>query len=409
MSLHRRDFLKHSSLLALAPTIPRFLAQTARAAVPEKDGRVLVVVQLSGGNDGINTIVPFADEEYTRHRKVLRLSGNELLKINDRVGLHPSLDGFARLLESRCLAIIQGVGYPNPSRSHFKSMAYWQTARFDEQNDDGLFVPSLVTGMGWLGTALDDTPPPADRGPASIFVGMEPPPPALKGRLCMSSTIARLDDLILAGEVEPGRVLPRPAAEGDLKAFVERTTLDAFVTADRLKDTSRVKDADARYPGSGLGERLSLTARLIKAGFSTRVYYVEHTGYDTHSSQLAVHARLLNELGGAVRAFLDDLTEARLADRVALLMFSEFGRRVAENGSFGTDHGTAAPVFLAGAAVRPGLFGTTPSLLELEDGDLKNSLDFRCIYATLLEEWLGLSAEKALGGLFKPLPLFRQA
>ena len=148
MSFTRRDFLKRASLVALAPMVPAFLARTARAAVPDRDGRVLVVIQLDGGNDGVNTVVPFADEGYARCRRALRLPKEQLVKVNDAVGLHPAMGDAGQLLEGGRLAILQAVGYPNPSRSHFKSMAYWQTARFDEKNDDGIFVPSLVTGLG---------------------------------------------------------------------------------------------------------------------------------------------------------------------------------------------------------------------------------------------------------------------
>jgi len=208
----------------------------------------------------------------------------------------------------------------------------------------------------------------------------------------------------LHGEVEPKRAL---AAGGEgLHAFVRRSMLDAYTTADRLKEAAAVKDS-AGYPGTALAERLRLIARLLKAGFGTRVYYTVQRSYDSHSVQLPEHARLLGELGGAVRAFLDDLKAAGLAERVAVLCFSEFGRRVAENGSVGTDHGTAGPVFLAGPGMRPGLVGATPSLLDLEDGDLKVGLDFRRVYASVLEDWLGLPSRPALGGAFERLSLFR--
>jgi uncharacterized protein (DUF1501 family) len=183
--------------------------------------------------------------------------------------------------------------------------------------------------------------------------------------------------------------------------------LDAYTTADRLKQAARGKDAGAAYPDTGLAARLRLVARLLKAGFGTRVYYTTQSDYDTHYAQLPAHASLLAELGGAVRAFLDDLAGAGLAERVTVLAFSEFGRRVAENGSAGTDHGTAGPVLLAGPGVRAGLVGETPSLVDLLDGDLKMGIDFRRVYATVLDGWLGLPAKPVLGGAFQPLPLFR--
>jgi uncharacterized protein (DUF1501 family) len=275
-------------------------------------------------------------------------------------------------------------------------MAVWHTARFS---------PEEHKGPGWLGLALDDAPAPAGGAPASVRSGMSAPPAALRGRRCLSSALAHLDDLTLHGEVEPKRALGGPAGE-DLRAFVRRSMLDAYTTADRLKEAAAVQDS-AAYPGTALAERLRLIARLLKAGFGTRVYYAIQRTYDTHGVQLPEHARLLGELGSAVRAFLDDLKAAGLAERVAVLAFSEFGRRVAENGSAGTDHGTAGPVFLAGPRVRPGLAGATPSLLDLEDGDLKVGLDFRRVYASVLEDWLGLPSRPALGGAFERLPLFR--
>jgi uncharacterized protein (DUF1501 family) len=393
----RRSFLKTSALLSLAPTVPGFLAQTAHAARPERDGRVLVLIELNGGNDGINTVVPFGDEGYAKYRKNLRLPANELIKMNDRVGLHPELRGAGRLLESGRLAILQGVGYPNPNRSHFESMAIWQTARLKPSKEE----------RGWLGSALDGGAAPADGSPVSALIGMDPPPRALVGERSRAATLAHLDDLMLGGDLDPRRAISSPQAGSDVKAFVCRSMLDAYATADRLKEAARVKDSGASYPATGLSERLRLVARLLKAGFGTRVFYTVQPGYDTHYSQLPHHANLLGELGGALRAFLDDLKNAKLDERVVVLVFSEFGRRVAENGSLGTDHGTAGPVLLAGPRVKPGLVGPTPSLLDLQDGDLKMSIDFRQVYATVLEDWLGLSARTALGGDFSRLALFR--
>jgi uncharacterized protein (DUF1501 family) len=391
----RRDFLKHSSLLALAPTIPGFLARTARAAAPKRDGRVLVVVELNGGNDGINTVVPFADEGYAKHRKTLRLPKDRLVKVNDHVGLHPALTNFGKLLEAGQLVIAQGVSYPNPSRSHFRSMATWHTARLD---------PEEHKGPGWLGRGLDT----AGKGASSLLVGSGPPPVAIRGRRSIASAIERMDDFALSAHADPRKALPKEEPDDDLAAFVQRSMLDAYATADRLQRVARDKE-DGRYPQSGLARRLQLIARLLKAGLDTRVFYTLQSGYDTHIAQRFSHSGLLFELSGALKAFLDDLTAAKLASRVVVLLFSEFGRTVKENSSGGTDHGTAGPVFLAGPGVKGGLVGATPSLVDLDpkDGDLRRSLDFRQVYATVLEDWLGLVAKEALGGMFKGLPLLR--
>jgi uncharacterized protein (DUF1501 family) len=393
--LSRRDFLKRSSLLALAPAVPGFLAQTARAASPQRDGRVLVVLQLDGGNDGINTAVPFADEGYAKHRRALRLPTDRLVKVNDKVGLHPSLGGLGKLLEAGQLVIAQGVGYPNPSRSHFRSMATWHTARLD---------PEEHRGPGWLGRGLDT----AAKGASALLVGSGPPPVAIRGRRSTASAIERIEDFTLAAGADPRKALAPEDQGNDLAAFVQRSMLDAYATADRLAQVAGDKD-DARYPQSGLASRLRLIARLLKAGLDTRVFYTLQPGYDTHSAQLFAHSNLLFDLSAALKAFLDDLAAAKLADRVVVLLFSEFGRTVSENGSGGTDHGTAGPVFLAGPAVKGGLVGAAPSLLDLDPkhGDLRRSLDFRQVYATVQEDWLGLSARETLGGAFERLPLFR--
>jgi uncharacterized protein (DUF1501 family) len=393
--LSRRDFLKRSSLIALAPTIPGFLARTARAAEPRRDGRVLVVLELNGGNDGVNTVVPFADEGYAKHRQALRLPAGRLVKVNDHVGLHPSLGDFGKLLEAGQLGIAQGVSYPNPSRSHFQSMATWHTARLD---------PEEHKGPGWLGRGLDA----AGKGASALLVGSGPPPVAIRGHRSAASAIERVEDFTLAAGADPRKALGQDEPGDDLSAFVRRSMLDAYATADRLHQETAGTE-DARYPQTGLASRLRLIARLLKVGLGARVFYTLQPGYDTHSAQLFTHANLLFELAGALKAFLDDLAAAGLADRVLVLLFSEFGRTVSENASGGTDHGTAGPVFLAGSGVKAGLVGTTPSLLDLDPqhGDLRRSLDFRQVYATVLDDWLGLPAREALGDTFAHLPLLR--
>ena len=393
----RRDALKllgGSSLLALSPTVPGFLARTARAASPTKDGRVLVVVQLDGGNDGINTVVPFKDEGYAKHRKALRIGEKDVLKINDRVGLHPAMRGSAKLLESGRLAIVPGVGYPNPNRSHFESMAIWQSARLDSEDRDG---------PGWLGRGLDAGPITGDGPGSSLFVGSGTLPVALRGRRSVASSLDRLEDLTLDPSASAGRGLASGAPGEDLAAFVRRSTLDAYASSDRLDALARGRDGGPAYPSTGLSTRLRTVARLLKGGHPARIFYTTQGGYDTHSAQSNTHYSLLDELSDALLAFLDDLAASGLADRVVVLTFSEFGRRVAENGSAGTDHGTAGPVLLAGPNVKAGLLGTYPSLTDLDSGDLKMSVDFRRVYATILDGWLGLPSRSALAGTFEPL------
>jgi uncharacterized protein (DUF1501 family) len=404
--LSRRAFLKSSSLIALAPTVPGFLAQTARAAKPQRDGRILVVIQLDGGNDGINTVVPFADEGYAKHRKLLRLPTAGLIKVNDRVGLHASMTGAGKLLESGRLAIVQGVGYPNPSRSHFSSMAIWHSANLGLSREDVVSAESKAT-YGWIGQALDSGLRPAAGSPGATFIGTGTMPAALRSRRSVVSALTRPEDSLLHLKTKPA-IGPMPRGT-DLADFVARSTLDAYATSERMAKVLRTRDKGASYPATGLAGQLQIVARLIKNGGGTRVYYTSQprNAYDTHSAQLLVQADLLAELSGALKAFLDDLAAAKLADRVAVLCFSEFGRRVAENDSHGTDHGTAGPVFIAGPKVKAGLIEATPKLLDLQDGDLKMSVDFRRVYATVLEDWLGLPSKVSLGGEFTKTPLFR--
>jgi uncharacterized protein (DUF1501 family) len=395
----RRTFLQ-STLLALVPTVPGFLARTARAATPKRDGRVLVVIELNGGNDGINTVVPFADEGYAKHRRLLRLSKDQLIKVNDRVGLHPQMAGAGKLLQSGRLAIVQGVGYPNPNRSHFESMAIWQSARFDLKDRDGL---------GWLGRGLDEAAQPAGGMPSAVYVSGGAMPAALQGRRAVASGLTRPEDFMLRLD-EAKRGLGDVPPADDLAAFVRRNSLDAYVLADRMTDVLNVQDkSGSPFPSSDLAEHLRLIARLIKASIGTRIYYTRQSGYDTHAGQLGTHAGLLQELSSALLSFLDDLAAAKVAERVVVLTFSEFGRTVRENGSAGTDHGTSGPVFLAGPGVKSGLVGATPNLLDLDPkyGDLRMSVDFRQVYATVLQDWLSLPAKTALAGDFERLPLFK--
>jgi uncharacterized protein (DUF1501 family) len=397
--LNRRDFLRTSSLLALAPTVPTFLARTARAAAAAKDGRALVVIQLDGGNDGLNTVIPFGDDNYSRLRKALRIPGSELIKVGDGVGLHASLKPVSRLLENGNLAVVQGVGYPNPNRSHFRSMSIWHTARFD---------PEEHKSLGWIGRALDGGPTLQAGAPGSVFAGMESPPIALQGRRVPSAALTRLEDFALAGEAPASASTIAPGANDDLADFVRRVTLDAYAAADKVKEALR-SDNGAGYPGSELAGRLRLMARLLKSDYGARMYYTLQPGYDTHSLQAVPHSGLLFELAGALAAFFDDLRAAKLADRVAVLAFSEFGRTIKENASGGTDHGTAGPVFLAGPGVKGGLSGAQPSLTELDLGEPKMAVDFRRVYAAVLEDWLGLPTNAPLGGDFRPIQLFKPA
>jgi uncharacterized protein (DUF1501 family) len=399
----RRDVLRTLPLISLAPSVPGFLARSARAAAPQKDGRVLVVIQLDGGNDGINTVVPFKDEGYARNREVLALPVKRLISVTEGIGLHPAMQGAGRMLEAGHLAILPGVGYPNPDRSHFRSMAIWHTARLDAD-------PDAHSRLGWIGRGLDARAVPGSSGPASLYIGAGALPSALRGKSAPAATLEHIDDLTLdqsnAAKPATGDMFDNRESSDSVASFVQRAALDAYATADRLAALGR-DDSSARYPSSALAQRLGLIARLLKGGFGARVFYTLQTGYDTHGLQPGTHFQLLNELSGALEAFHADLGASGLLDRVLVMAFSEFGRRVAENGSAGTDHGTSGPVFLAGTHLQSGLICSYPSLTDLVDGDLKITVDFRRVYATVLEDWLGLASKNALNGTFERMPLFR--
>jgi uncharacterized protein (DUF1501 family) len=413
MNLSRRDILRFSasSLLASGAGVPLFLARTAHAVagdpVTKAKGRILVVVQLGGGNDGLNTVVPYKDDDYRKARPKLQIGEKALLKIDDHVGFHPTLTGFAKLLEDRQLALVQSVGYANPSRSHFESFATWHTGK----------LAAKVDAPGWIARTLDAIPAVPGGDAPAIHIGIEAQqrPQALVGARDVPSVASleqfhrRLGIPESVGAAAQRAALDQIAARehgqpGSLLNFVERSAWLSYESSARFDRVVAAGPA-AGYPQNGLGRRMKVIAQLIKAGLTTSIYYTHLDGFDTHAAQAAYHGGLLFELGSSVQAFVGDLVKSGEGDRVVVLVFSEFGRRLAENGSAGTDHGTAAPVFLAGAAVKAGVHGPYPNLQDLDDGDPKFAVDFRRVYATLLDQWLGCPSTKVLGEKFQHLPL----
>jgi uncharacterized protein (DUF1501 family) len=413
----RRDFLRlglgTSTLVACGASIPLFLARSATALAAEPDaakGNVLVVLELNGGNDGLNTVVPYADDDYRKHRPKLNLSQEKLHKVDDHIALHPSLGGLAKLLEAGQLAIVQSVGYPNPNRSHFKSMSIWQTAQLQPNKDT----------PGWLARCLDIRPdtPGGDVPALNIHDGLLPQ--ALTGSQGHVPSLSSLEQFRrrlgvpeTAGIPQQRAALDRIAAQGrgtpgSLLEFVERSNVITYTSSARLEGVLKGQLASTGYPEFyGLAQRMRLIAQLIKAGLTTSLYYTQLSGFDTHANQLGTHAGLMQEVGQSLQAFLDDLNKAGEGSRVLVLVFSEFGRRLGENGSGGTDHGTAAPVFLLGQGVQAGVHGLYPNLQDLQDGDPKHSIDFRRVYAGLLNRWLKCPSEKVLGEKIEALPVLR--
>lgn len=418
MPANRRDFLRSSmaasTLVSMgAATVPTFISRSALAAgstdAKPKD-RVLVIVQLLGGNDGLNTVVPFGHDGYTRGRRALRIGAGAVHKLSKEIGLHPAMGGLAKLVQDGRASVVQGVGYPNPDRSHFRSMEIWETARLEQG--------ALETG--WIGRALDGSPVLPGEDVKALHVGSGPLPLALRSKRTETPSLVSLEQYRLkldgtAVDRRTGREaldtmarLDRP--DGDpLLGFLRRSTLSAYESSKRLEQVTRPAAGKSKYPNFELARRLELIAQIVKAGFGARIFYTALDGFDTHANQLGTHAALLTELSDSLAAFDKDLAGAGHADRVAVLSFSEFGRRVAENASQGTDHGAAAPLFVVGPVARAGLVGEHPSFDSLDDGDLKHHTDFRRVYATLLETWLGCPSEPVVGHGFPPLDLMHPA
>jgi uncharacterized protein (DUF1501 family) len=438
----RREFLRNGLIGgAVSWTIPAFLANTfsalqaeangsATQAITGKDSTILVVLQMAGGNDGLNTVVPYADDYYRKSRPKIGLSANSILKINDEVGLHSGLSGFKNLYDSGELSVIQGVGYPNPNRSHFRSTEIWQTASDSE----------TFESFGWLGRYFDNAcrgadptvgvnighqMPQAFSSKTPTGISMENPQnyrfiagkPGMGGDMNADEKSFRElnqpehGDSNMSSSDNSGTTigaLHGPTAHtGSVMDFLERTSLDAEVSSDKILAITKRVENNAVYPGSQLGSSLKLVAKLIGGGLPTRVFYVSQGGYDTHTNQTGQHERLLKDLGDSVKSFVDDLKAQGNFQRVLMVTFSEFGRRVSENASGGTDHGAAAPMFVVSPKVKAGLHGKYPSLApeELTNGDLRYNVDFRSVYAGVLEEWLKTRSEPILGRKFTPLPL----
>ncbi|MFN0072681.1 MAG: DUF1501 domain-containing protein [Chloroflexota bacterium] len=373
------------------------------APAPSSNGpRLLIVVQLSGGDDGLNAVVPYGDGLYYQLRPQLAIQGDQVLPLNDRVGLHPSLKSFKALWDQDKLAVIQGVGYPDPSRSHFRSMDIWHTGRLENNVDNG-----------WLGNFMAQAQR-ADQGPFQCVALGNSVPRALQHEHI--SPAALQDTATFTFQTDrrlPGMRDSLIQAFSDLQASANRAFPTAQLVAnnwlataqgvDQLRAVGESYRPFGQYGNSPFGRALQQTAVLAAAELGTRVLYVSIGGFDTHANQRNTHAGLLTQLSDGLAALQKDLEHSGQADRTLILAFSEFGRRVRENGSGGTDHGAAGPMFIIGNRARGGLYGEYPDLTNLDEGDLKHSTDFRQVYATVIEDWLGASAHSVLGGSFDRL------
>ena len=398
---NRRHFLtrtlQSSSLLAVGTVVPQFVSRTAQAAAPGKDN-ILVVLEMTGGNDGLNTVIPFADDLYHKARPTLRQTKDVVIRLDDHVGLNSSMLGFKAMFENGQLAVVQGVGYPNPERSHFEAMDIWQSAD-----------PKRLLTTGWLGRAVTEMKN-MSGGVPILQLGSRGLPLALTGTQG-GGAITINDQNSFRLEIGGGKIAQQKArrrliedlaaapvkqADDDLASFIKRRQVQTLTAVETLRNLLEGPNPLPRQ-GAGLSQKLQLIAGLIERGFGTRIFYVSLDGFDTHAGQAPTHANLLADLARSVSEFFETLKKTGHDNRVRLMTYSEFGRRVQENGSRGTDHGAGSCLFLAGPSVKGGVVGKHPSLADLDADDLKFHTDFRRIYATLLDGWLECDSKAVLG------------
>ena len=418
MPLHRRDFLKRGvGLVAASMVVPAFITETARVldlgpavadaqiGAPPADAsrRVLVVLLLAGGNDGINTVIPYGDPLYYQARPTLAVPREQVLHLNDMVGLSPALPRLKARFDAGQVAVVQGVGYPNPNRSHFRAMDIWQTA-----------VPERLEQTGWLGRYLQACACGTDRQLEGISMGATVQRsfwteltlvPAISNLAAFRYGNPRANPDASKYEVEALRRALSQARGRPEEEFLRQATRTALDDADVMEQVAQGYQTSVEYPMSPLGQSLKTIAQVIAGDVGTRVFFATLGGFDTHANQPFQQQRLLTELDGSIEAFMQDLERLSRQNDVLLMTFSEFGRRVQQNASNGTDHGTAEPLFMVGGRVQGGLHGTYPSLSDLDRGDLKYTTDFRSVYSSVLRGWMGVSPEAILGGAYPTLPL----
>ncbi|GAB3915820.1 DUF1501 domain-containing protein [Larkinella terrae] len=401
--MKRRDFVRNSALGTVGTLlIPHFLKayETHSLTGGPSAGKTLVIVQLSGGNDGLNTVVPFRNDIYYRERPTIGIAPDKVLKLNDEIGFNPALEALKGLYDDGLVTVVNNVGYPNPDRSHFRSMDIWQTA-----SDSDKYLTT-----GWLGRYLDANCHGSDCVAHRAIEVDDTLSLALKGQEL--NGLALLDPKKLYNQTRSGLVTElahlkpdaRLAAANPNISYLYKTLAETASSAEFIYDKSKVNRSQTVYPASELGNRLKTVSELITSGVNTNVYYISISGFDTHINQPGQQERLLRQYAEAVAAFTKDLKSTGKLNDVLLMTFSEFGRRVKQNASNGTDHGTANNLFLIGGGLTPGkVFNEAPNLTNLDEGNLKYSVDFRSIYATLLRDWLKVDDVAVLGRKFETL------
>ena len=414
--MKRRTFIQSASSaagIAIGVQAPNGWVHAMAKELASSDNtseRILVVVQLTGGNDGLNTIVPHKHDAYKKARPKLKIDSNEVIALDEELGFHPSLGALVSMLEKQRLSVIQGVGYENPNRSHFESMDIWHSCK----------PRTSRNRSGWIGRLLSDAKGVETDDSLALHLGNEPIPLALVDRGVQVPSLSSVEQFRLKADRKQPKdqaarsMSPSPASHAiskessdeDLMSFLSVSTDTALKASSRIEGMLSTPDENKDFPDSELGNKLRTISRLILAGLKTRIYYVTLDGFDTHANQLAVHAALLRQWSESLAAFHARLDRDGQADRVLVMTFSEFGRRVAENASLGTDHGAAAPMWLSGPKMKNILVGELPSLTQLVDGDLKYHTDFRAVYRSVVEDWVGWKGDgMGLGG-YSLLPLF---
>ena len=362
---------------------------------------ILVVIQLTGGNDYMNTVIPYADGRYHDNRPTVGIPADQVLHIDDHFGFNPALPEIKNLYDAGKVAVINGIGYPTPNRSHFRSMDIWHTCE-----------PEKVGTEGWLGRVIRDLDPKAENVLTGVNFGRGlPRAMALTGVPVASVAVLETYGVLTGIVNEPersqaldifARMYSPTVGLGATMDYLGQTGLDALKGADILKAAPDMYTSTIEYAETGIARNLQGIAKVLTADLGTRVFYTQQGGYDTHASETDVQPKLLSDLSRAVSDFYADLREHDTADNVVMFVFTEFGRRVRDNGS-GTDHGSGGVAFAIGDPVHGGMYSEYPSLAEadLVEGDLAFNTDFRGVYGTLVERWLGLDAQPVVGGNFE--------
>jgi uncharacterized protein (DUF1501 family) len=355
----------------------------------------LVIIQLDGGNDGLNTIVPFRNDIYYKNRPSLAIKGNDLIKATDDIGFHSSLKPLKRLFDKGYVSIINNVGYPNPNRSHFRSMDIWQTASHSNQ----------ALTSGWIGRYLDVY----GKAPYDAIEVDESLSLAMKGETLSAIATNNAQQLFKASQEPYFKSIINHSSEAHLSehnlGYLYKTLIAAESSAKYIYETSKTFSSKQTYPNTKFAKQLKTTAEFINSGLQTKVYYTSLGGFDTHANQTNAQSRLLSQYAEGVETFVNDLKQNGTFKDTLILTFSEFGRRVKQNAANGTDHGTANNVFVIGENLKKqGFYNNLDSLEDLDNnGDLKFEVDFRTIYATLLNKWLNVDDEKILNHKFQQL------